>query len=267
MSQQVRDGADAEKNFVTEMNENKNNSRWNELGIAETGKFFAVRVNTHKMSKIHGKKVPCKSDVFIARSEKNVDKFDLSEDDLENYELKPIPNTGISIKKKDATNIQWQKLGIDAVRELFGNTELGAGISIYERKGSNHQNLTETMEASQTIVKKWCDSKENFEKYYKKEVPNISKLFDTTQNNEERLEIAKKIGKIADKKMKEMIDNDEKLQKKIFWGIGVFEEPFCATYVFEDNKLRKTKGYFPNYSITTGSNRIETFTISIKGSK
>lgn len=267
MSQQVQEGADAEKNFVTEMNKNKNDSRWKELGIEDAENYFAVRVNTQKMSKIHGKKVPCKSDVFIAKSEKNVDKFDLSEDDLENFELKPKSSTGISIKKKDAEKIQWQKLGIDAVRELFGNTELGAGISIYERQGSNHQNLSETMEANQTIVIKWCDSQENFEQYYEKEVPNISKLFDTTQNYEKRLEIAKEIGKIADKKMKKMIDDDKELQKKIFWGIEVFEEPFCATYVFEDNKLRKTEGYFPNYSITTGSNRTNIPTIAIKGSK
>ena len=264
MSQKVREGAEAEKNFVTEMNQDKKDKRWKELGIEETGKFFAVRVNTQKMSKIHGKKVPCKSDVFIARSEKNVDKFDLSEDDLGNYELKPIANTGISIKKKDATTIQWQKLGIDAVRELFGNAELGAGISIYERQGENHKNLNETMEANEIILKKWCDSKENFERYYKKEDPNVTKLFDTTQNDEERLEIAKEIRKIAQKKMKEMID-DEKLQKKIFWGIGVFKEPFCATYVFEDNKLRKTEGYYPDYSITTGSNRTKIPTIAIKG--
>ena len=67
--------------------------------------------------------------------------------------------------------------------------------------------------------------------------------------------------------MKEMIDNDKELQKKIFWGIGVFEEPFCASYVFEDSKLRKTIGYTPKYSITTGNSRTKNFTIAIKGSK
>ena len=67
--------------------------------------------------------------------------------------------------------------------------------------------------------------------------------------------------------MKNMINTNEELQKKIFWGIGAFVEPFCATWVFEDGKLRKTEGYLPKYSITTGNSRTENFKIEIKGSK
>ena len=95
---------------------------------------------------IHGKKVPCKSDVFVAKSEKEVDKFHLTENDLENYGLEPVNATGISIKKDDAENIQWQKLGINAIGVLFGNTELGAGISLYETKRSEFNSMLKNVD-------------------------------------------------------------------------------------------------------------------------
>ena len=53
--------------------------------------------------------------------------------------------------------------------------------------------------------------------------------------------------------------------KKIFWGVGVFEEPFCASWVFEDGELKKTEGYIPEYYITTGNSRMKNFTVAIKG--
>ena len=185
---------------------------------------------------------------------------------METFGLEQIKETGISIKKENVKKIQWQKLGISAVKELFGNPELGAGISLYERKGTNHKTLQESLKANQTIVEKWCDSIKAFESFYHN-ISDISKLFDSSESDEIRQEIAKKVGKFATSKMKHEIDGNEELQKKIFWGIGVFADPFCATWVFEDGKLKKTKSYVPKYSITTGSNRTENFAISIKGSK
>ena len=67
--------------------------------------------------------------------------------------------------------------------------------------------------------------------------------------------------------MKDMINSDDVLAKNIFWGVGVFEEPFCASWVFEDGELKKTEGYIPAYSITTGNSRMKNYKISIKGSK
>jgi hypothetical protein len=266
MSKHVLEGADAEKKFVHEMNKNKNDSRWKSLGFDDSINNYAIRVSSTKFSKIHNKKIPCKSDVFIAKSEKPVDKFDLTENDLETFGLEQIKETGISIKKENAKNIQWQKLGIGAVKELFRNTELGAGISLYEREGSNHNNLLESLNKNKIIVEKWCDSIKVFEVFFK-EVPDIQKLLDETESDDVRQEIAKKVGKVADTKMKNMINDDEKLQKKIFWGIGVFEDPFCASWVFEDGDVKKTEGYFPKFSITTGNSRTKNFTIAIKGSK
>ena len=266
MSKQVREGANAEKKFVVEMNKNKNDPRWKILGLKDSINYYAIRVSTQKFSKIHNKKVPCKSDVFFAKSKKTIDKFELTEDDLKRYELEQVKFTGVSIKKDDVKNIQWQKIGIKGVKELFGNGELGAGISIYEKKGVNHKSLHESMETNQMIIKKWCNSIIQFEKFFE-DVTDIVKLFDIKEKDKVRQEIAKKIGKIADAKIKNMIDTDEKLQKKIFWGIGVFEDPFCASWVFNEGKLQKTEKYYPKYSITTGSNRTKNYTIAIKGSK
>lgn len=266
MSQYAKEGANAEKNFVIEMNNDNNDPRWRELGIEDAKNYFAIRVTTQKMSKIHGKQVFCKSDVFIAKSEKKFDNSYLTEEDLKQNGLEPVNDSGISIKKDDAKNIQWVKMTINTVKKLFGDAEIGAGISLYERKGTNDNSLDESMKKNMTIVEKWCDSIEAFESFYD-DISDISKLFDSSESDEIRQEIAKKVGKFATNKMKNEIDTNEELQKKIFWGIGVFADPFCATWVFEDGKLKKTKSYVPKYSITTGSNRTENFAISIKGSK
>ena len=46
MSQQVRDGADAEKKLVEEMNRNKGDPRWKTLGFDDASSHYVVRVST-----------------------------------------------------------------------------------------------------------------------------------------------------------------------------------------------------------------------------
>ncbi len=271
MSQQVREGADAEEKFVEEMNRNKGDPRWKTLGFDDASSYYVVRVSTKKDSKIHDEKVACKSDAFVAKSEKAVEKFDLDEGDLEEYGLESVEGTGISIKKEVLKAKQWQKLAIDPFTKLFVNAELGAGISLYERKGANHDNIRESLECNRTIVEKWCGSVKAFEEFYCS-MPgitklDIAKLLDGKENDQTRAEIAIKIGGVADAKMKYMIDSDDVLAKKIFWGVGVFDEPFCASWVFEDGELKKTEGYIPTYYITTGNSRMKNWRIQIKSLK
>ena len=271
MSQQVRDGADAEKKLVEEMNRNKGDPRWKTLGFDDASSHYVVQVSTYKDSEIHDRKVACKSDAFVAKSEKAVKKFDLDEKDLKEYGLESVKGTGISIKKEVVKQISWQKIGIDAVRKLFVNAELGAGISLYELEGKNHASLHESLECNRAIIEKWCGSVKAFEEFYCS-MPgitklDIAKLLDGKEDDQTRKDIAKKIGEVADARMKDMIDNNDELAKKVFWGIGVFEEPFCASWVFEDGELKKTEGYIPEYYITTGNSRMKNFNISIKESK
>lgn len=253
------------------MNKNKDDPRWKTLGFDDATSHYVVHVVTKKYSKVHDKKVSCKSDAFVAKSEKAVEKFDLDEKDLREYGLESVKGTGISIKKEVLKQIQWQKIGIDAVRKLFGDAELGAGISLYERKGTNHANLHESLECNRTIGERWCGSVKAFKEFYCS-MPgitklDIAKLLDGKEDDQIRKDIAKKIGEVADARMKDMIDNNDELAKKVFWGIGVFEEPFYASWVFEDGELKKTEGYIPEYYITTGNSRMKNFNISIKESK
>ena len=266
MSQQVREGADAEEKFVEEMNRNKGDPRWKTLGFDDASSHYVVQVSTYKDSEIHDRKVACKSDAFVAKSEKAVEKFDLDEGDLEEYGLESVEGTGISIKKEILKQKSWQKIGMDVVKKLFGNAELGAGISIYEQKGKKHKNLHESLECNRTIVEKWCGSVKAFEEFYRS-IPGITKLLDGEEDDQTRAEIAIKIGGVADARMKDMINSDDVLAKKIFWGVGVFEEPFCASWVFEDGELKKTEGYIPEYYITTGNSRMKNWRIQIKSSK
>lgn len=269
MSIYVKEGKKAEEDFVRMLNKEKMSNTWQKLSKGNTHGFFAIRVSTKKYSKVHKAKIFCKSDIFIAKG--NIDKkemkkrnFFLDEEDVSIFGLQPQIGTGISVKKLDATAIQWQKLGIDGVGEIFGHTELGAGVSLYRQKGTNHNTVEESLEQNSMIVQKWCEGWERFERFYP-EIRDVNLLKNRQVDSNKRCEIAKKIVEIADEKIKKQIDDNKEIQQKIFWGKGVFEEPFCASWVYENGDIQATKDYFPKYTITTGSSRTTKFNIAIKG--
>lgn len=269
MSEYVKSGKTAEEDFVRMLNMKKTSNMWKSLSKDDPQILFAIRVITKKFSNIHEKKIPCKSDVFIAKGkinnailkEKN---FFLNENDVRELNLTPELGTGISIKKPDATAIQWQKLGIKGVEKFFGYVELGAGISLYRQKGTNHNSVEYSLAQNELIVTKWCGGWEQFEKFFSK-INEIELLKDNRVNSDKRCDIAKKVVKVANDRMMKMIDSNNTIQQKIFWGKEVFEEPFCASWVYENGSLQSTKDYFPKYAITTGNSRTENFNIAIKG--
>lgn len=268
LSNFVEEGLSEEKNLVIALNSSKSDKMWSVITLENPEKYFAVRVSTKKYSTIHKKNISCKSDIFIAKGnvpEEEIKRkgFLLQEKDAKEFNLEPQIESGISVKKPEAI-IQWQKIGIKGFEKIFGHTELGAGVSLYRQRGINHDSVEYSLEQNSLIVEKWCGGWSSFEKFYSK-INGIEVLKDKQVSSDKRCEVAKKVVKFADDEMRRKIDSDNILQQKIFWGKDVFEEPFCASWVYEKGILRSTKGYFPRYTITTGNSRTKNFNIAIKG--
>lgn len=82
----------------------------------------------------------------------------------------------------------------------------------------------------------------------------------------EQLEIFKALKKFSNKKISEIIDNNNKMQEIIFNGYYIYEEPYSASYLYKGNNIEPLK-YIP-YIITTGSGRSKgIYTIVLKPKK
>ena len=136
----TKEGTIEEKSFTVELNKKEKMDLWKKLNVEnDLDTIFAIHVTTKKFGKINNQKVFSKADVYLAKG--NVPKnhlinkgFYLDEYDLENYSLKPIPFTGISVKRFDSLKYQIMKISPTTFKEVFNNTELAAGASIYCRK-------------------------------------------------------------------------------------------------------------------------------------
>ena len=78
-----------------------------------------------------------------------------------------------------------------------------------------------------------------------------------------RLQIARKIKKYSNIKIKDIIQKNIKISDFVFKGIGNFNEPYTAFWFYENRVLKKA-GPIP-FIITTGSGRSHgDFTVVVK---
>lgn len=250
-----------EINFVKGLNSNKKSKLWSAL---ETNlgkeKLFAIHVTEHKRGKINESKIKPKADVYIAYG--NVDQkylekrdFYLDESDVEKFGLKKIEFSGISIKRVDSERYQILKMNPSTFKKIFGSFELGAGASIYCKK-------KEELSKNISVLKGWRTNWEDFEKFFRF-IHGIEKIKDQKIDPNIRLGIAKKVKGYATKKIEEMIRKNEEISKFVFQGIGNFEEPYTAHWLYEMGEMKKAG--IRSFTITTGSGRSHgDFTIVVK---
>jgi hypothetical protein len=242
-------GYDNEKDVVILFNKNK--SFINNIYSSETLNTFAIHVNSKKYGKLNEKNVSCKSDFYLANGNITEDEllernYYLNENDIEFFKLKPIINTGVSVKL-DKSRYTIFKMGPTTFKKLFQSNVLASGASIYS---------TKDFDKNGSVLDGWEVKKEEFYTYYS----------DTINGNENYLSdkvILNKIKKKSNKEIKKIIENNKSLSDFIFKGIGNFEEPFTAHWLFENNELKKN--YEIPFQITTGSGRSKgIFTIVLK---
>jgi len=245
-----------EIHFTKELNRKKDLTYWNILDL-NPYIHYAIRVKYTKYGKLNQRKVWAKADAFIAKgyvppSYLEDKDFFLDEDDLKKFQLTPIKESGISIKQVNSHNYQIMKIAPSTFEKLFGSNILAAGASIYYKK---KKKLIE----NKKVLKGWNISEEEFFDYYShiinKQISSVSHPNCQT--------CLKQIKRYAKKEIKRQIKESKELSEFIFMGIGNFEEPFTAPWLYESGVFRKNS-ILP-FSLTTGSGRSKgIFSIVVK---
>ena len=168
----------------------------------------------------------------------------------QNIKYTPLLNSGISVKEKDSKSFTYQKMTIETFYKIFGNYELGCAIEYYTTEKDYHKH-TMMEKAWKTNKDKIIETLIQLSKDYN--YPD-NLLVDTYPN----------IKKSAIKLIEHIINNDSTISDFIFKGLGTFDNPYYAVFIYKEEKM--TINDIPSkYSITTGLGRTKgDYTVVIK---
>ena len=254
------EGDTQEIKFVQYYNRNKHNkifSTYNQLfSDLNLENVYLNRVVTKQYSRLSNQVVMTRADAYAIIINSNIDgllkktDFYLDENILKDNKIpyKFIEKSGISIKLSDSKKFQILKLTPNSFKSLFGQTELGAAASLYCKK-------EEELVKNKDVIAGWLTTNANIQNFFKE--LNLPQNFDLNSS------LCQLLKTNAENKIKEIIDNSDELQKKIFNGIGLYDEPYTAHYFFSNQELKKLN-YIP-FQVTTGSGRSKkVYTIVLK---
>tara|TARA_B100001175_G_scaffold137382_1_gene116777 strand:+ start:984 stop:1754 length:771 start_codon:yes stop_codon:yes gene_type:complete len=254
MNKGTKEGILDEIYLTKELNKKNNRNLWKIFDFDFTD-HYAVHVKNLKYGKVNKKKIWPKADIFIVKSSNILESvlkknnFYLNEYDIKNLKYSPVPYSGISVKRRDSKRFQIMKIGVSTFEKLFKNLELGAGASIYCRNSSD-------LIKNDRVLEGWNTNWDKFNRYFQNH-------FDYNIDVNSDLNTFKQIKKISNSLIEKSIINNKKLNDFIFKGIGNFEEPFTAHYLFQGNEMKFN--YSIPFKITTGSGRSKgNFTIVLK---
>ncbi len=236
--------------FVQEYNKHINNEVFNEYNKLfnnyDLNKIYLCRVVTKQYSKLSNQVVMTRADAYAVYIDSDIsdllknNSYYLDENilKLNNIKYHFINKSGISIKLSNSKKFQILKLTPNSFKSLFGNSELGAGASLYCQKEEELIKNTDLIKGWGTTIQSMCEYFSNL---------NIDYNFTNNTNSCKQIKI------FSEQKIKEIIDSSISIQKKIFNGIDLYEEPYTAYYLYKDAKLTNLN-YIP-FQITTGSGR------------
>ncbi|WP_409199314.1 hypothetical protein [Methanobrevibacter sp. DSM 116169] len=254
----TEEGTKEEISFVKTLNKKKNLSLWNILNL-DSNNHYAIHVTSHQFGEISQCKVKPKADIFISKGYVDDDllkekDYCLDENDLIKYNLTPVDKTGISVKLKTSDNYQILKMTPNTFNKIFKSYELGAGASIYSLNKND-------LKKNDSVIIGWNSNWKNFKKYFNNKLKlNMELIADLDLKN------SKIIKKYSLSMINKYINENEKIQKFIFQGLGNFKEPYTVYYLYEQDKL-KNYCNIP-FNITTGSGRSRgNYTLVIKPKK
>lgn len=239
-------GKQQEIDFVKTLNKKEHLDYWKTLTL-DPANHYAIRVKYQKYGKINQRKIWAKADAFIAKGTVpstylRLNDYLLNEDDVKRFNLTPIAQTGISIKQESSTAYQILKMAPSTFKKLFNSNILAAAASVYYKKKKK-------LALNKAILKGWNIREEDFFAYYNKQLHlNINSV--TASGCQACL---KKIKRYAKKEIIYIIKNYKALSDFIFLGIGNFQEPFTAPWLYEEGEFKKN--YQIPFTITTGSGR------------
>ncbi|TCT15502.1 hypothetical protein EDC18_103207 [Natranaerovirga pectinivora] len=261
----TQEGDSGEFNFCTELNRSKSNSNryWKFLienvNLPESlDNIYAVKVSNNVFSKLANMKVLPKTDLYLVQAELDpqfllLNNHILDENLLNDKTFKIIPGSGISIKRPDSTKYTIQKLSVNSFNTLFGNTYLAAGASLYCN--------TKEINKNDAVISAWGLTYDELINSF----PNVKKIgiLNSTASIEEKVSICKTLKTYCNEQIKKLIQDDSSKSDLIFKGMGNFEEPYVAHFIFKNQTLQFNTP--TNFSVTTGSGRSKgKYTIEIK---
>lgn len=261
MNKGTAEGSIEEIRLVKLLNSNKEHTIWSIIGLNDSRDCYAIHVTRSVKSNLLKRTIKPKSDVYIAKGV--VDKkyllsndYYLNEDDVVKINLEKLGHTGISVKRIDSHRYQILKTSPSTFEKFFDSPrELGAGVSIYCR------DVTEIYK-NEAVLKGWGVSIDSFVSYFSKYIEGVSAMFDTSTPQEQIL-IASTIKTFSNKRMHDIISSDKQILGRVFCGIGLYEEPYVAYWLYEKGEFRKNKEM--PFTVTTGSGRSRgDFTVVIK---
>lgn len=220
-----------------------------------------VRVTTFQFSKLSNQKVKTRADAYAIRilnkdllnilEENN---FYLDETILENYTeyYTFIQKSGISIKLHNSDEYTLIKFTPNSFNFVFNSYALGATASLY-------CNNKEELPKNKSLINGWFTNYKEIKELNKDENFSEQDLYSS-------INICSKIKKNAIKIIYNKIENSESIQKLIFNGIGVYDEPYTAYFFMKANQI--TRLAYIAYNITTGSGRSKgKYTLILKPKK
>lgn len=253
------DGTWEEYELVSRLNRDKKvgNKLWSvlcdRLDIMNLDDVYAVRVSDTVYSKLSERKVLPKADVYLVRGKIAhqvllANNYWLDEEALKGLSIKFIEHSGISCKRPTSKSFTYAKLTVQSFVKIFESKEIGAGISLFVKEDEVFNN--------KEVLKAWNVSETEIIDYFKSELKSCSETI-------ENVECSKIIKKTAVARAEAMIRSQKNVSDALFYGIGVFEEPYTANFIYANGVINPT--YVPKFSISTGSGRHKgNYTIIIK---
>ncbi|MBE6413343.1 MAG: hypothetical protein E7035_02170 [Verrucomicrobiaceae bacterium] len=256
MNRGTFDGNLDEIKFVANFNSNKD--LYTEyLSNFRNNNLWLTRVTSKQHSNLSGKKVFTRSDCYLVNIIDDINNlltennFYLSEEilDSNNINYQKVPYSGISIKMMTSEKFQILKTGPDSFKGLFGFYELGAGASLYCKK-------QEELVKNHNLIIGWKTTINNMAKFYQNYINGKDSFYLDQQ-------ICASIKNFANNEIKRIINNSPELQKKIFNGISLYDEPYTAHYFYHGDNITKLTTI--PFNVTTGSGRSKgDYTIVLK---
>ena len=227
------DGDIAEIKFVAKFNSDKNQFKTYLSNFSKYKNLWMVRVTTRQMSQLSGKKVFTRSDCYLTsfniKLNSLLEEYDyyLCEEilDKKNISYKKVPYSGISVKLTTSKNFQILKTGPNSFNSLFNSYELGAGASLFCMRKNE-------LDKNRDLIEGWRTSIERMNKYFNKFTKGNQRFYLDQ-------EVCKNIKNYSCANIKRMIKDSADLQKKIFNGVGLYDEPYTAFYFYQGSNFNK----------------------------
>ncbi len=231
------------------LNKNKDNSMWKILlpNVCDFSNYYLIKVSSHQMSSLSGKKVKTKSDAYVVKMNLTREfllgkEYVLDETDIKDFSYEIQHNTGISIKMKQSKNFTYQKLTRNSFCKAFSNIDdvefWLTSLLIYSADKERYKNSK--------IINDLGDSVDEY-------LDKVNRLMGISIIDTECSSFWDAVRKVAQQKIKSEIQSNVELSENIFMGMHWFESPYHAIYLYEGGRLKKNE--ITDFSITTGSGR------------